>query len=118
MKDSEGILRTLYHNFNERQADAVLAHMHDDVNWPNGWEGGYVSGHEAVKAYWQRQWSEIDPVVEPLSFETLADGRIAILVHQLIRDLRGQVLSDDQISHIYTFENGKIRTMFIDRHGL
>jgi hypothetical protein len=32
-----------------------LSHMGTDVSWPNGWERGYVSGHEEVRAYWLRQ---------------------------------------------------------------
>jgi hypothetical protein len=35
--------------------------MTDDIDWPNGWEGGRVSGKDAVRAYWTRQWAEIDP---------------------------------------------------------
>ena len=112
--DYQPLLRQLYQDFNARQIDAVLAHMHTDVAWPNGWEGGYVSGHDEVRAYWLRQWQQIDPSVEPLSFETLPDGQISVKVHQVIKDLDGQVLSDEQLNHIYRFEQDKVRTMVID----
>ena len=108
------LLRQLYLDFNARHIDAVLAHMHTDVAWPNGWEGGYVSGHDEVRAYWLRQWQEIDPMVEPLSFETRPDGQIAIRVHQVIKALTGQVLGDEELNHVYTFEDGKVRTMVIE----
>jgi hypothetical protein len=39
----------------QRARDAVLAHMTDDVDWPNAWEGGRVAGKEAVREYWTRQ---------------------------------------------------------------
>ncbi|QKZ14464.1 nuclear transport factor 2 family protein [Spirosoma sp. KUDC1026] len=110
----QSLLRQLYQDFNARHIDAVLAHMHTDVTWPNGWEGGYVAGHDEVRAYWLRQWSQIDPTVEPLSFETRADGQIAIRVHQVINDLSGQLLSDSQLNHVYSFENGKVRKMTIE----
>ena len=113
--DHQTLLRRLYQDFNARRIDAVLAHMHTDVSWPNGWEGGYVSGHEEVRAYWLRQWQEIDPLVEPISFDPKSHNRIAIKVRQLIKDLEGQVLSDTLLYHIYTFENGKVRTMAIER---
>jgi hypothetical protein len=109
------LLRQLYLDFNARQAEAVLAHLHTDVAWPNGWEGGYVAGHDAVRAYWLRQWQQINPVVEPLSFETRADGQVAVRVHQLVKDPAGQILSDDELNHVYRFENGKVRTMTIER---
>jgi hypothetical protein len=41
----ELLIRT-YRAFNARDVDAVLAAMHEDVDWPNGWEGGHVHGHE------------------------------------------------------------------------
>jgi hypothetical protein len=113
--DYQPLLRQLYQDFNARQIDAVLAHMHTDVAWPNGWEGGYVAGHDEVRAYWLRQWSQIDPIVEPLSFETRPDGKIAIKVRQLIKDLDGRLVSDDQLHHVYSFDNGKVRTMVIER---
>ncbi|GAB3992069.1 hypothetical protein GCM10028807_24330 [Spirosoma daeguense] len=113
--DHQPILRQLYQDFNARHIDAVLAHMHTDVAWPNGWEGGYVSGQDEVRAYWLRQWEQINPTVEPLAFETRPDGQIAINVRQLIKDLDGNVLSDSLLNHVYRFENGKVRTMTIEQ---
>ena len=41
------LLRHMYAAFNRREIDTVLAAMHPDVDWPNGWEGGRVHGHAA-----------------------------------------------------------------------
>lgn len=112
--DYRPLLRQLYQDFNARHIDAVLAHMHTDVGWPNGWEGGYVAGHDEVRAYWLRQWQQINPTVEPLSFEVRPDGQIAVKVHQVIKDLSNQVLSDQQLNHVYHFDHGKVRTMTIE----
>ena len=113
--DDQPLLRQLYRDFNARQIDAVLVHMHTDVAWPNGWEGGYVAGHDEVRTYWLRQWQQINPSVEPLSSEVRPDNQIAVKVHQVIKDLAGQVLSDERLSHVYRFEDGKVRTMTIQR---
>lgn len=112
--DYQPILRQLYQDFNARHIDAVLAHLHTDVAWPNGWKGGYVVGHDEVRAYWLRQWQEIDPEVVPVAFQVRSGGEIAIDVHQIIKSLDGQIMTDGQVTHIYTFEEGKIRTMVID----
>jgi SnoaL-like domain len=112
--DYQPILQQLYQDFNDRHIEAVLAHMHTDVAWPNGWEGGYVTGHDEVRAYWLRQWQQIDPTVEPVSFKTRPDGQIEIRVHQVIKDMNEQVLSDEQLNHVYRFEKGKVRTMVIE----
>lgn len=112
--DYQPILHRLYQDFNARHIDAVLAHMHTDVAWPNGWEGGYVHGHDEVRAYWLRQWQEINPEVIPTSFQVRSGGEIAVGVHQVIKDLQGQVLTDGQVTHVYTFEDGQIKTMVIE----
>ncbi len=53
--DFQNELTGLYQDFNDRNIDAVLALFHTHVKWPNGWEGGYVQGHDQVRAYWLRQ---------------------------------------------------------------
>jgi hypothetical protein len=55
----------------------------------------------------------IDPHVDPLRFHQQEDGRTAIAVHQVVRDLAGNILVDQMIEHVYTIENGLIRTMEI-----
>ncbi len=106
-------LRGVYAAFNARDIDSVLAVMHPEVVWPNSMEGGTVRGHEGIRAYWTRQWAEIDPRVDPLSFQLEADGRIAVLVQQLVKDLEGRVLAKRKVEHVFAFENGLIRSMEI-----
>ena len=72
--DREPRLRALYAAFNRRDADTALAGMTDDVDWPNGWEGGRVEGREAVRDYWRRQWAQLDSHVEPTAITERADG--------------------------------------------
>ena len=106
-------LRQVYADFNARDIEAVLAVMHPDVDWPNGWEGGRVRGHAEVRDYWTRQWAEIDSSVEPVGFSETPDGRIAVEVHQLVKDLDGKVLSEGTVTHVYTFDEGLVTRMDI-----
>jgi ketosteroid isomerase-like protein len=107
------LLLKIYDAFNRRDIQAVLATMHPDVDWPNGMEGGRVHGREAVRQYWLRQWSQIDPRVEPLKFQTDPTGAIVVEVHQLIRDLSGNLLAQRMVQHVYRIEGGLIRSMEI-----
>jgi len=93
----------------------VFTVMGDDVDWPNGWEGGYVHGHEAVRNYWTRQWAVLNPTVVPVSFEALEDGRILTNVRQIVKDIEGNLLVDGMIKHIYTISNGLITRMEIEK---
>ena len=106
-------MRAMYAAFNARDMAAVLAAMTRDVTWPNGWEGGVVQGQAAVADYWTRQWAAIDPTVTPEAFEDDPDGRLRIRVRQVVRDLAGQVLSDQPVFHVYAFDGPLIRSMEI-----
>jgi GNAT superfamily N-acetyltransferase len=107
------MLAAAYAGFNIRDIDAVLALMHADVEWPNGMEGGYVYGREGVRAYWTRQWSLVDPRVEPTRFDCDHRGWVVLDVHQVVRDLSGTVLVDQIVQHAYQIEAGLIRRMEI-----
>jgi hypothetical protein len=113
MAKSEELLNATYRAFNARDIDAVLGLMHPDVDWPNGWEGGRVYGHEAVRDYWTRQWKAIDPYVEPVGFNIDETGRTVVKVHAVVRDLEGTIISDSMIEHVYLIENGLIKSMEI-----
>jgi hypothetical protein len=104
-----------YAAFNKRDIDAVLSTFHQDVHWSNGWEGGYVDGHEEVRNYWTRQWKEIDPKVEPTAFKEREDGKLEVQVHQSAKDLKGEILFDGMVKHIYTFQDGLIKSMDIEK---
>jgi hypothetical protein len=107
------VIINAYKAFNARQIDSVLALMHPDVDWPNGMEGGRVHGHSGVRGYWTRQWSMLDPHVEPLRFETDEAGRTMVDVHQVVRDLAGCVLVDQMVQHVYSIQDGLIKSMDI-----
>ena len=107
------LLRTAYAAYNARDIDAALATMTPDVAWPKAFDGGFVDGHEEVRAYWTKQWSEINPHVEPISFHPEDAGRILVGVHQVVRDLAGAVLADEHVGHRFTIEHGLIQSMEI-----
>ena len=104
-------LRAAYAAFNTRAIDAALALMTADVEWPRAFKGGFVQGPEEIRAYWTEQWSEISPQVEPTAFHLAEGGRILVNVHQVVRDLAGTRLADEQVVHLFTMEEGLIRRM-------
>ena len=111
----ETILTNAYNAFNHRDIETALAMMHPDVDWPNGMEGGIEHGHDAVRNYWTRQWTIINPHLEPLKFDRTGDGRINVTVHQLVKDLSGKILLDEIVQHIYSIEEGLITKMEIKK---
>ena len=105
------LLRAAYSAFNARDIDAALAIMAPNVAWPKAFKGGFVRGHQEVRAYWTEQWSEINPHVDPTSFFPENAGRVLVDVHQVVRDLAGNILADDHVGHRFTIEHDLIQSM-------
>ena len=110
---AEDLLRRAYAAFNARDIDRALAVMHADVDWPNGMEGGRELGHDAVRAYWTRQFGLIDSQVQPVAFADDDEGRVVVDVDQVVRDLDGALISEQRVQHVYTFREGLIARMDI-----
>jgi hypothetical protein len=108
------IIKEAYDGFNTRDIDRVFAIMDPNVHWPKAFEGGHVVGYEAVRDYWLRQWTEINPKVEPVSIVEREDGKVEVLVDQLVKDLDGKVVFDGTTKHVYSFSNNIISSMDIE----
>jgi carbonic anhydrase len=111
--DNRHFIDALYAAFNGRDIDAVLARLHPNVDWPNGWEGGRIQGRAAVRDYWMRQWDEIDPSVEPVRVDVDPGGRTIVQVHQTVRTVDGSLIGRQLVQHVYTIEDGLVRRMEI-----
>ncbi|GAC1420325.1 MAG: nuclear transport factor 2 family protein [Acidobacteriaceae bacterium] len=111
MADTRIIIGRAYSAFNRRDIDGALALMTDDVSWPKASEGGKIVGKEEIRAYWTRQWAEFDPHVEPLAMTESDGGTFRVRVHQLVKSLQGDVLSDSEVLHVFTVNGGLIAAM-------
>jgi ketosteroid isomerase-like protein len=105
LSDNVELLKRIYDRFNARDIETVLAALHQDVTWANGMEGGHVHGREGVRSYWTRQWAMVDPHVEPVAFAEGAKAEVIVEVHQVVRDLKGNLLVDKMVGHMFRVEN-------------
>lgn len=108
------LIKKAYSAFNSRDIDTALSTFHSDVQWPKAFEGGYVSGHDEIRKYWTRQWSEINPNVEPIGFNERQNGTLEVTVHQIVNDLKGNLMFDGTVKHIYTIQDDLLRRMDIE----
>ena len=111
MADTKSLIEQAYSAFNKRDIDGALALMTHNVSWPKASEGGTVVGKEDIRAYWTRQWGEFDPHVEPLAITEGDGGKIRVRVHQLVKNHRGDVVSDSEVLHVFTVNRGLIAAM-------
>lgn len=107
------LLRTVYRDFNARNIEAVLSQMHPEVEWANGMEGGHVHGRDEVRAYWTRQFTTVNPRVDPVRIEPDQQGNWVVEVHQVVHDVAGNLLLDTTVYHTYKFRDGMIARMDI-----
>jgi phage pi2 protein 07 len=106
MSANQQLLQSLYTAFNNRELETIISVMHPDVKWSNGVEGGFVYGRDAVREYWTNQYKVIQVQLETLKFETDEKNRNVVTVHQIVRDLQGNLLADTTVEQIFTIENG------------
>jgi hypothetical protein len=111
MPETQALIAKAYSAFNQRDIDAALSLMTEGVSWPKASEGGRVVGKDEIRAYWSRQWQEFDPNVEPIKVIDHGAGKVEVKVHQLVRSLTGEVLSDSEVWHWYTLVDGLIERM-------
>jgi hypothetical protein len=117
MPDDVELLRGVYALFNNRDIESVLAAMHPDVVWANGMEGGHVYGRDEVRSYWKRQWAVIDPHVEPIEISPNGKTEVSVKVHQVVHDLKGDLLADRMVIHVFEMRNGLIQRFDIHDVG-
>jgi hypothetical protein len=117
MANTQALIAKAYAAFNRKDIDGALALMSEDVSWPKASEGGRVVGKEEIRAYWTRQWNEFDPHVEPIEIVDDAQGKTDVRVHQVVKSLKGDVLSDSEVWHVYTISNGLIDRMDLKESG-
>jgi hypothetical protein len=112
-KNTKTLIEQAYSAFNKRDIDGALALMTEDVSWPKASEGGKIVGKDEIRVYWTRQWGEFDPHVEPHAIIEEDGGKVSVSVHQLVKSLQGDVLSDSEVLHVFTINAGLIAAMDI-----
>lgn len=108
MNSNQQFLQNLYDAFNNREIETIISFMRPNVKWANGVEGGFVYGRDAVREYWTNQYKVIQVQLETLKFETDENNRNVVTVHQVIKDLQGNLLADATVQQIFTIESGLI----------
>jgi hypothetical protein len=111
MANTQALLAKAYSAFNDRDIDGGLALMAENVSWPKASEGGRAEGKEEIRAYWTHQWQEFAPYVEPIEVMDREDGKTEVRVHQLVKSLGGDILSDSEVWHVFTIVDGLMERM-------
>jgi ketosteroid isomerase-like protein len=114
MLENQELIKDAYAAFNARDIYAILRVMHPEVKWAKAWEGDYANGRTEVKAYWERQWEEINPKVTPVGFRERENGTLEVEVDQLVKDLEGNIIFNGKVIHLHVINGGMLQQMDIE----
>jgi hypothetical protein len=107
------LLERAYCHFNERQVDALLAMMTDDVEWPDVAHAAVLHGKDQLRRYWESQFAVVDSRVLPTDFSRSRD-EIVVVVDQRILDREHKAVSAPRVVfHKYSFDKNLIRRMVV-----
>lgn len=107
MNDPIAFIRSLYQLFNTRSIENIIVRLDPMVQWANGMEGGYVYGHDGIRSYWSRQFTLVNPRVEPVRI-TEEGNKVIVKVRQVVHDLEGNLLVGQMVDHLFELEGDKI----------
>ena len=104
------VILAAYKSYNESDIDALLQVMCEDVNWMNALTGDRIRGHAEMREVWLLQQTSLDVQTEPIRIYE-EDGRTVVLVREIMREVGGRLLMDQEMEHVFTFRDGLVERM-------
>ena len=104
------VILAAYKSYNERDIDALLELMCEDVNWANALTGDRIRGRAEMREVWLLQWTSLEVETEPIRIYE-EDGRTVVLVREIMREVGGRLLLDQEMEHVFTFRDGLVERM-------
>jgi len=104
------VILAAYKSYNERDIDALLELMCEDVNWSNALTGDRIRGRAEMREVWKLQWTSLEVLTEPIRIYE-EDGKTVVLVREVMREVGGHLLMDQEMEHVFTFRDGLVERM-------
>ena len=103
----------MYEAHARRDIEAALSLLTADVTWPDVARQTTLRGHDEARRYWTDQFATLDPRVTPVDVAVVGD-EVRVSVHQVVRDLSGNLLHEGSVVHVFRFEAELIAAMRIE----
>ena len=105
------VMLAAYKSYNERDLDALLPLMCEDVNWANALTGDRIRGRAEMRRIWELQWTSLSVQTEPIRIYEEPDGKTVVLVREILHEAGGQLLMDQEMEHVFTWRDGLVARM-------
>ncbi len=113
MRRERSLLTKAYEAYNARDPVALGALLHEDVEWPDSLEGGFLKGRATVVDYFARQFDLMQLDARQVTVRQEPPARIVLDIQYAVRSREGQLWSDTRAVLAYDFADGLIRRMTI-----
>ena len=105
------VILAAYKSYNEGDLEGLLRVMCEDVNFMNALTGGRIKGHAEMREFWALQQTSLEVQTEPIRIYEEADGKTVVLVREVMREVGGALLLDQEMEHVFTFRDGLVERM-------
>lgn len=108
MSAATDLIVRYYDAIERRDLEAVVATTHAQVRFHDFLDGGEVEGLAAARDFYRRMF-ELAPALDPITIETLPDGRVRVEFQSSVHSSSGHLWSDTRQAAIYTLVDGLIQ---------
>jgi ketosteroid isomerase-like protein len=105
------VMFAAYKSYNERDLEALLPLMCEDVNWANPLTGDRIRGREEMRRIWELQWTSLSVQTEPIRIYEELDGKTVVVVREILHEAGGRLLMDQEMEHVFTWRDGRVARM-------
>jgi len=105
------VMFAAYKSYNERDLEALLPLMCEDVNWANPLTGDRIRGREEMRKIWELQWTSLSVQTEPIRIYEESDGKTVVVVREILHEAGGRLLMDQEMEHVFTWRDGRVARM-------
>jgi len=105
------VMFAAYKSYNERDLEALLPLMCEDVNWANPLTGDRIRGREEMRRIWELQWTSLSVQTEPIRIYEESDGKTVVVVREILHEAGGRLLMDQEMEHVFTWRDGRVARM-------
>ena len=105
------VMFAAYKSYNERDLEALLPLMCEDVNWANALTGDRIRGRAEMRRIWELQWTSLSVQTEPIRIYEESDGKTVVVVREILHEAGGRLLMDQEMEHVFTWRDGRVARM-------
>ena len=114
MESASDLVHRFLDALDRRDLDAVAALIHPEGRFTDYMNRGHAVGPDGIRDFHVRMFQPLDPHVDKISIEPMADGRVYAVLQVSVRDLAGHLWSDTRVHVIYDIADGLIKGQTID----